>query len=165
MIHYDLICKHGHKFDGWFSSSAAYDSQRQSEDVLCPNCGTTEVEKQLMTPGIPRKGNSKSGNRQLVLIEQPRAVAQREGGETNQSSDDRARGRQTARALVLRPDSRDTAVCLDFPFGLGALARLARQVPVGLQRRRVLPATTVEHVSRSTALSRRRRAEHRKHDD
>ena len=66
MIHYDLVCKHGHKFDGWFSSSAAYDSQRQSKDVLCPNCGTTEVEKQLMTPGIPRKGNSKSGNRQLV---------------------------------------------------------------------------------------------------
>ena len=66
MIHYDLICVHGHKFDGWFSTSAAYDEQRRSNEVLCPTCGTAEVDKQLMTPSIPRKGNSKTSGRQLV---------------------------------------------------------------------------------------------------
>jgi hypothetical protein len=86
MIHYDLICKHGHKFDGWFSNSAAYDEQRGSNDILCPSCGTTEVDKQLMTPGIPRKGNRKNSSRQLVsgagdpqvkkLVEQLRELRQ-----------------------------------------------------------------------------------------
>lgn len=66
MIHYDLICVHGHKFDGWFSTSAAYDEQRRSNEVLCPTCGTAEVDKQLMTPSIPRKGNSKTSSRPLV---------------------------------------------------------------------------------------------------
>lgn len=66
MIHYDLICVHGHKFDGWFSTSAAYDEQRRGNEVLCPTCGTAEVDKQLMTPSIPRKGNSKTSSRQLV---------------------------------------------------------------------------------------------------
>lgn len=65
MIHYDLICKHGHKFDGWFTTSVAYDEQRRSKDILCPSCGTAEIDKQLMTPSIPRKGNSKN-SRQLL---------------------------------------------------------------------------------------------------
>lgn len=66
MIHYDLICRHGHKFDGWFSTSAAYEEQRGNNDILCPSCGTAEIDKQLMTPGIPRKGNSRNSSRQLV---------------------------------------------------------------------------------------------------
>ena len=66
MIHYDLICKHGHKFDGWFSTSAAYDEQRKSNDILCPSCGTADVDKQLMMPSIPRKGDRKKSGRQMV---------------------------------------------------------------------------------------------------
>jgi hypothetical protein len=57
MIRYDLVCKDGHAFDGWFASSAAYDKQAASGAVICPRCGTAKVEKQLMTPGIPAKGN------------------------------------------------------------------------------------------------------------
>jgi hypothetical protein len=66
MIHYDLVCVRGHKFDGWFSTSAAYDEQRRSNEVHCPTCGTADVDKQLMTPSIPRKANSKTSSRQLV---------------------------------------------------------------------------------------------------
>jgi hypothetical protein len=66
MIHYDLICKHGHKFDGWFSTIAAYDEQRKNNDILCPSCGTVEVDKQLMMPSIPRKGERKSSSRRMV---------------------------------------------------------------------------------------------------
>jgi hypothetical protein len=65
MIHYDLVCKQGHLFDGWFSSSAAYDEQRRNKEILCPSCGTANVDKQLMTPNIPRKASSKMGGRQL----------------------------------------------------------------------------------------------------
>jgi hypothetical protein len=52
MIRYDLICACGHRFDAWFSSSAAYDEQRQAGLVECPLCGGTDVRKQLMTPAL-----------------------------------------------------------------------------------------------------------------
>ena len=60
MIHYDLICEEGHEFDGWFSNSAAFDDQVRSGLVTCIHCGSVKVEKQLMAPGIPVKGNRKS---------------------------------------------------------------------------------------------------------
>jgi hypothetical protein len=60
MIHYDLICEEGHEFDGWFSNSAAFDEQSRNGLVSCVLCGSTRVEKQLMAPGIPVRGNRKS---------------------------------------------------------------------------------------------------------
>jgi len=59
MIRYDLICEDGHEFDGWFSDSAAFDEQSLRGLVSCIHCGSTKVEKQLMAPGIPVKGNRK----------------------------------------------------------------------------------------------------------
>ena len=60
MIRYDLICDSGHQFDGWFSNSAAFDEQSRKELVACVHCGSTNVEKQLMAPGIPVKTNRRS---------------------------------------------------------------------------------------------------------
>jgi hypothetical protein len=60
MIRYDLICDSGHQFDGWFSNSSAFDEQSRKELVACVHCGSTNVEKQLMAPGIPVKTNRKS---------------------------------------------------------------------------------------------------------
>jgi hypothetical protein len=60
MIRYDLICEDGHEFDGWFSDSAAFDEQSLRGLVSCIHCGSTKVEKQLMAPGIPVKGNRKA---------------------------------------------------------------------------------------------------------
>ena len=59
MIHYDLTCDKGHDFDGWFRDSAAYDEQAARGLVSCTVCGSAKVEKQLMAPGIPVKGNRK----------------------------------------------------------------------------------------------------------
>lgn len=59
MIRYDLICDKGHEFDGWFSDSAAYDAQAKRGLVTCVHCGSAKIEKQLMAPGIPVKGNRK----------------------------------------------------------------------------------------------------------
>jgi hypothetical protein len=66
MIRYDLICKDGHEFDGWFSDSAAYDNQAKRGLVSCTHCGTTKVEKQLMMPGIGAKSNRKSDKPQTM---------------------------------------------------------------------------------------------------
>lgn len=60
MIHYDLICDQGHAFDGWFRNSAAYDAQAGQGLVTCTHCGSANVEKQLMAPGIPVKSNRKA---------------------------------------------------------------------------------------------------------
>jgi hypothetical protein len=86
MIRYDLTCSDGHLFDGWFGNSAAYDEQRRVKAIFCPHCGSTQIEKQLMAPGIPRKSNSRSDPRQTfsggsdprtkVLIEKLRELRQ-----------------------------------------------------------------------------------------
>ena len=67
MIHYDLICKHGHLFDGWFTNSTAYDEQRSKSTVVCPQCGTAEIDKQIMAPGIAGKSNRKPDARNQVF--------------------------------------------------------------------------------------------------
>jgi hypothetical protein len=60
MIRYDLICDEGHEFDGWFSSSAAFDEQSRKGLVSCIHCGSGRVQKQLMAPGIPVRSNRKA---------------------------------------------------------------------------------------------------------
>ena len=52
MIRYALRCAEGHGFDSWFLDSAAYDIQRKRGFVLCPECGSIEVEKAIMAPAI-----------------------------------------------------------------------------------------------------------------
>ena len=57
MIVFDLQCCEGHRFEGWFGSSADFDTQRQRGLVQCPQCGAPEVDKAPMAPAVPAKGN------------------------------------------------------------------------------------------------------------
>ena len=52
MIKYALGCAEGHAFDSWFPDSAAYDKQRKRGFVVCPECGSTRVEKAIMAPAV-----------------------------------------------------------------------------------------------------------------
>ena len=58
MIVYDLICDHGHRFEGWFGSSSDFAEQQEQGFVSCPECGSMEVGKAPMAPAVPAKGNS-----------------------------------------------------------------------------------------------------------
>jgi hypothetical protein len=78
MIRYDLICDQGHGFDGWFSDSAAYDTQAKRGLVECTLCGSAKVEKQLMAPGIPGKSNTKDVQPMAAGPLDPRAAAMME---------------------------------------------------------------------------------------
>ncbi len=61
MIVFDLVCKpHGHKFEGWFGSSADFDDQKASGLLTCPTCGSPSVSKGLMAPNVGAKGNQHS---------------------------------------------------------------------------------------------------------
>jgi hypothetical protein len=56
MIHYELCCKDGHGFDGWFKDSASFDKQESAGLLECPICGTAEVTRALMTPAVTKRG-------------------------------------------------------------------------------------------------------------
>jgi len=45
MIKFTLACDEGHEFEAWFSSSDAYDKQRDEGLVGCAICGSTQVDK------------------------------------------------------------------------------------------------------------------------
>lgn len=52
MIRYALRCHQDHAFDSWFASAAAYDDLAARRLVACPICGSTQVDKALMTPAL-----------------------------------------------------------------------------------------------------------------
>ena len=43
MIIFDLSCKHGHRFEGWFASAADFESQSKAVMVRCPVCDDANV--------------------------------------------------------------------------------------------------------------------------
>ena len=58
MIIYDLVCEHGHSFEGWFDGADDYEKQHRSGVLECPVCGHAEVHKILSTSHISIKRNS-----------------------------------------------------------------------------------------------------------
>lgn len=59
MIRYALRCDQGHEFESWFASAAAYDALRERGHVGCAVCGSSSVEKSLMTPTVARPSAEK----------------------------------------------------------------------------------------------------------
>ena len=57
MIRYALSCAESHQFESWFKSADAFDELRSSRLVSCPVCGSNDVTKSLMAPGVAAKGN------------------------------------------------------------------------------------------------------------
>jgi hypothetical protein len=43
VIIYDLKCRDGHKFEGWFKDRRAFEEQKSQNLIACPVCGNTEV--------------------------------------------------------------------------------------------------------------------------
>tara|TARA_Y100000590_G_scaffold396296_1_gene476913 strand:+ start:3520 stop:3987 length:468 start_codon:yes stop_codon:yes gene_type:complete len=52
MISFDLKCKNGHQFEGWFASSEEFKKQSESKLISCAACGSTEITKALMAPNV-----------------------------------------------------------------------------------------------------------------
>jgi hypothetical protein len=78
MIRYNLVCAKGHEFESWFANSAAYDKQARRGLLECPNCGSTKVEKALMTPRLARTRKSDvaiSAPPEAVATPEPTAIA------------------------------------------------------------------------------------------
>ena len=69
MIKYNLICRHDHDFEAWFSNSADYDTQREKRLVQCPHCGSAKVDKAIMAPNVStsRKKEAAKSKRQETM--------------------------------------------------------------------------------------------------
>lgn len=52
MIVYELSCKSGHDFEGWYASPAAFERQRDAGHLECPACGTPHVRKRPSAPYV-----------------------------------------------------------------------------------------------------------------
>ena len=52
MIVYNLRCKNGHEFEGWFKDGSAYDAQAGQGKLCCPTCNSRRVEKAIMAPAV-----------------------------------------------------------------------------------------------------------------
>ena len=60
MILYELRCGKGHNFEAWFKDSATYDGQAKRDEVECPICSNTSVQKAPMAPRLSGVGREKS---------------------------------------------------------------------------------------------------------
>jgi hypothetical protein len=65
MIVYNLACEKNHPFEGWFSSPADFENQRDRGLVECPLCGAKQVERKLHAPRI-NVGAAPSNSSQAV---------------------------------------------------------------------------------------------------
>lgn len=52
MIRYALKCSDDHRFESWFQNATAFDGLLAKGLVTCPHCGSSKVEKCLMTPDV-----------------------------------------------------------------------------------------------------------------
>lgn len=52
MIRFDLKCANDHSFDSWFGASSDYEKLKAAGMITCPTCGSAQVEKSLMAPGV-----------------------------------------------------------------------------------------------------------------
>jgi hypothetical protein len=79
MIRYNLVCAKGHEFESWFANSAAYDKQARRGLLECPHCGSSKVEKALMTPRLARtrkSGAPISAPPEVVATPEPAATSE-----------------------------------------------------------------------------------------
>lgn len=48
----DLCCPQEHRFEGWFASASAFDTQLERKQVSCPICGSSEVRRMPSAPYV-----------------------------------------------------------------------------------------------------------------
>jgi hypothetical protein len=52
MIVFDLHCKDGHRFEGWFGSAKEFASQKRRGLLSCPSCGNGDISRGLSAPRL-----------------------------------------------------------------------------------------------------------------
>ncbi len=58
MIIYDLQCRNGHTFEGWFKDRKAFEKQLKGGLVVCPTCNDTSIARIPSTFAIGGTGGT-----------------------------------------------------------------------------------------------------------
>ena len=59
MIRYSLKCEQDHSFESWFQSGEGFEDLNRAGHVVCPECGSRQVSKALMSPQVPKRDKDK----------------------------------------------------------------------------------------------------------
>ena len=54
MIHFNLKCSCGNKFDVWFRNSDDFENQKNQKFLTCPACGSSDIDKAPMAPNLAK---------------------------------------------------------------------------------------------------------------
>src|SRR5437763_15472225 len=54
MILFTLRCASGHEFEAWFRDGEGFETQQSANEIACPHCGDSQIEKAVMAPNIGR---------------------------------------------------------------------------------------------------------------
>jgi hypothetical protein len=60
MIVFDLLCRSGHRFEGWFASSADHEAQSARGLIACPICDDRSVSRAVTAAAVPAKSNRRA---------------------------------------------------------------------------------------------------------
>lgn len=63
MIKFALRCAAAHEFESWFQSGSAFDDLHARGFLSCPVCGSSEVQKALMAPGVAKPEEAAAGKK------------------------------------------------------------------------------------------------------
>ena len=58
MIVLDLCCNREHRFEAWFASSEAFETQRTAHLVTCPHCGSSDLRRLPSAPYVQTSSHS-----------------------------------------------------------------------------------------------------------
>lgn len=74
MIKFNLACDKMHDFEGWFSTGADFEEQKQRGFLNCPTCGSSDVQKALMVPSVSTGRSQDKKKKMLVSAAQQEAM-------------------------------------------------------------------------------------------
>ena len=64
MIVLNLVCRHEHRFEGWFASAEAFDDQQRRGLLSCPFCDSGEVSRLPSGPRVMSSPRDAAGEAQ-----------------------------------------------------------------------------------------------------
>lgn len=71
MIRFALKCENDHRFESWFQSGSAFDALKDRALVVCPDCGSTDIGKDLMAPKVASKSKVAEPSETMVNAPEP----------------------------------------------------------------------------------------------
>ncbi|MBI5497898.1 MAG: DUF1178 family protein [Deltaproteobacteria bacterium] len=136
MVIYDLGCRDGHRFEGWFQDLAAFQAQHKDRQLECPSCGSHDVERLLTGSAIRRSAADKAGTPDTP---RPAVAEPAGGGETVHLSPAQVREALGTLAAHLRANSDDVGE---------RFYTEARRIHLGLAPERAIRGTTTDEEER-----------------